>query len=80
MCSSHPERAPIARVQSWHTLTALLLVAVCAVPSRAQAQSPAKGPTPEVVQLTVKGVKNVDQHDLEKSIQTQASRCVRFFF
>ena len=27
----------------------------------------------------MKGVKNVDQHDLEKSIQTQASRCVSLF-
>jgi outer membrane protein assembly factor BamA len=79
MCSSHPERASIARVLSWHTLKALLLLALCAVPSRAQSRSPAKDPSPEVVQLTMKGVKNVDQHDLEKSIQTQASRCVSFF-
>jgi len=79
MCSSHPERAPNARLQSRHTLTALLLLTVCAVPSRAQSRSPAKGPNPEVVQLTMKGVKNVDQHDLEKSIQTQASRCVSLF-
>src|SRR5690242_70588 len=79
MYSSHPERAPIARVQSWHTLAALLMLAVCAVPLRAQSRSPAKDPSPEVVQLTMKGVKNVDQHDLEKSIQTQVSRCVSFF-
>ena len=79
MCSPSPERATVARLKSWHTLTALLLLAVCAVPSRAQSTSPARGPTPEVVELTVRGVKNVDQHDLEKSIHTQASRCVSFF-
>ena len=75
----YPERAPIARVQSWQTFAALLMLAACAVPSSAQSQSPAKDPSPEVVQLTVKGVKHVDQHDLEKSIQTQASRCISLF-
>lgn len=79
MWPSSPESARCARAQSWHTLPALLLLAVCAVPSRAQSRSPAKDPTPEVVQLTMKGVKHVDQHDLEKSIQTQASRCVSLF-
>lgn len=79
MCSSHPERASVARVLSWHPLEALLLLALCAVPSRAQSRSPAKDPSPEVVQLTMKGVKHVDQHDLEKSINTQPSKCISFF-
>ena len=79
MCSLYLERAPIARLQSWQTFAAFLLLAVSPLPSRAQSRSPAKGPSPEVVQLTMKGVKHVDQHDLEKSIQTQASRCVSFF-
>lgn len=79
MCSSHPERAPSARVQSWHTLAALFLLAVGAVPSRAQSRSPAKDPSPEVVEVTMKGVKHVDQHDLENSLQTRASKCISFF-
>ena len=79
MRSSFPERAPSARVQSWQTLASLLLLVACAVPLHAQSRSPAKESSPEVVQLTMKGVKHVDQHDLEKSIQTQASRCVSFF-
>ena len=69
----------MARLQSWQTLAALLLLVVCPVAARAQSGSPAKDPSPEIVQLTMKGVKHVDQHDLEKSIQTQASRCVSFF-
>jgi outer membrane protein insertion porin family/translocation and assembly module TamA len=69
----------MARAQSWQTLAAILMLVAGAGPLRAQSRSPAKGPTPEVVQLTIKGVKNVDQHDLEKSIQTQVSRCVSLF-
>src|SRR5690242_4819579 len=76
---SNTERAPIARVQSWQTLAALLMLVAGAAPARAQSRSPAKEPSPEVVKLTMKGVKHVDQHDLEKSIQTQASRCVSLF-
>ena len=75
----YPERAPSARVQSWQTLAAMLLLVAGALPLRAQSRSPAKDPSPEIVQLTMKGVKNVDQHDLEKSIQTQVSKCVSLF-
>jgi outer membrane protein assembly factor BamA len=39
-----------------------------------------KEKTPEVMQLTVKGVKHVDQHDLEKSLGTQASKCGSLVF
>ena len=79
MCSSYLERAPVARPQLRHTVAALLFLAATAAPLRAQSRSPAKEPSPEVVQLTMKGVKNVDQHDLEKSIQTQVSKCISFF-
>jgi outer membrane protein insertion porin family/translocation and assembly module TamA len=62
----------------WYMLAAMLLCAASA-PGRAQSKSPAKDPSPEVMKLTVKGVKHVDQHDLEQSIQTHASKCISFF-
>lgn len=46
----------------------------------AQAPSPKKEPSPEVVRLTMKGIKHVDQHDLEKSIATQSSKCGSLVF
>ena len=44
----------------------------------AQAPSPTKNPSPEVLKLVIRGVKNVNKHDLELSVATQASRCRSF--
>ncbi|HEY2852158.1 MAG TPA: BamA/TamA family outer membrane protein [Gemmatimonadaceae bacterium] len=41
----------------------------------AQSPSPTKESSPEVLKMRVLGVRHVDQHDLEKNISTQASRC-----
>jgi outer membrane protein assembly factor BamA len=74
MCSPHRVRAPLARGTSGIALAAALLLAA-ALPAFAQAPRPEKQSTPEVTRLTIRGVKNLDQHDLEKSIATQASKC-----
>src|SRR5690348_943558 len=57
------------------SLAAYLSMAVTASLLRAQAPSPTKEPSPEVLKLRILGVKHVDAHDLGKSIATQASRC-----
>jgi outer membrane protein insertion porin family/translocation and assembly module TamA len=70
----HSSRAPFARGLRWHSIGVLLL----AVGSRllaAQSTSPEKTSSPEVLKLSVTGVRHVDHHDLDKSISTQASRC-----
>jgi outer membrane protein assembly factor BamA len=67
-------RVSAARSGLWYACAALLVLAA-ASPLGAQARSPAKETSPEVRKLAIHGVKHVDQHDLEKSIQTQASRC-----
>jgi len=53
----------------------MLLLGASAGALSAQSVSPEKSPSPEVLKLRVRGVKHVDQHDLEKSISTTASRC-----
>jgi outer membrane protein insertion porin family len=70
----HSSRAPFARVLRWHSI-AVLLLAVGARLLPAQSTSQTKTSSPEVLKLTVSGVKHVDHHDLLKSISTQASRC-----
>jgi len=62
----------------WYALP--LIFAASARSSFAQATRPTKESSPEVMQLNVNGVKNVDQHDLEKSIATQASKCGSLIF
>jgi len=54
---------------------AVLLLAVTGRVLPAQSTSPEKTSSPEVLKLTVSGVKHVDHHDLLKSISTQPSRC-----
>ena len=74
MGSPHSSRAPFARGPRWHSIGVLLL----AVGGRvlfAQSTSPEKTSSPEVLRLSVTGVKHVDQHYLMKSISTVASRC-----
>jgi outer membrane protein assembly factor BamA len=78
MWSSRPNRAQGARGGSWYTLAPVLLLAA-STPALSQARAPAKEPSPEVVSFSMKGVKHVDQHDLEQSIQTHASKCISFF-
>lgn len=56
-------------------LVATLCVGMSTHVLRAQAPPPTKQSSPEVLKMRVLGVKHVDQHDLEKSIATQASRC-----
>src|SRR5205085_2615575 len=75
MWSLHHFRAWHARGFGRHSLAAALLLAVGARVSAAQSPRPEKTSSPEVLKLRVRGVKHVDQHDLEKSIATQASRC-----
>ncbi|HEY2376545.1 MAG TPA: BamA/TamA family outer membrane protein [Gemmatimonadaceae bacterium] len=53
----------------------MLLLAVGARLSSAQSTTPQKTSSPEVLKLSVTGVKHVDPHYLLKSISTQASRC-----
>ena len=67
-------RASAARKGITRGLAALLVVAAAPVVA-AQARNPAKESSPEVRDLVLHGVKHVDQHDLEKSIATQASKC-----
>src|SRR5256885_10278851 len=57
---------------------ATLLMAVVVPALSAQAPSPTKNPSPEVLKLVIRGVKNVNKHDLELSVATQASRCRSF--
>jgi outer membrane protein assembly factor BamA len=57
----------------------MLVATLCVVMSvsvlDAQSPSPTKESSPEVLKMRVLGVRHVDQHDLEKNISTQASRC-----
>jgi outer membrane protein insertion porin family len=69
--ASHP------RERKWCRLATLSLF-VAASASGAQARNPTKEPSPEVKKLVVRGVKHVDQHDLEMSIATQPSKCRSF--
>lgn len=78
MSTPDPGRALRTCGNSWYMLAAMLFITT-SVPALAQSKSPAKDPSPEVMKLTVKGVKHVDQHDLEQSIQTHASKCISFF-
>jgi outer membrane protein assembly factor BamA len=57
------------------SVAAYLSMAVTVPALRAQVPSPEKQPSPEVLKMRVLGVKHVDQHDLEKNVSTQASRC-----
>ena len=75
MGSSHHIRASLSRELLRHSLAALLLLAAGGRLSWAQSVPPEKSPSPEILKLRVRGVKHVDQHDLEKSISTTASRC-----
>ena len=75
MWSSHQIRAPLSRELLRHSLAALLLLAAGGRLLWAQSVPPEKRPSPEILKLRVRGVKHVDQHDLEKSISTTASRC-----
>ena len=68
----------VARQQRWYSLATAALLAVAISAAGAQAPRPSKDPSPEVKKLVVRGVKHVDQHDLEKSIATQASYCRSF--
>lgn len=70
----HSSRAPFARGLQWHSLCVLLL-AVGGRVLPAQSTPPEKTSSPEVLKLTVTGVRHVDQHYLLKSIATMASRC-----
>ena len=74
MCSLH--RTLNGRIGGafQQVLVVMLCLAMNAHPLRAQTP-PTKQSSPEVLKLRVLGVKHVDQHDLEKSIATQASRC-----
>lgn len=74
MWSSHCFRASLSR-DWWRHSVAVLLLAASARALSAQTVPPDKSPSPEVLKLRVRGVKHVDQHDLEKSISTTASRC-----
>jgi len=57
----------------------MIVATLCVVMSvsvlDAQSPSPTKESSPEVLKLRILGVRHVDQHDLEKNIATQASRC-----
>ena len=75
MGSSHHIRASLSRELLRHSFAALLLLAAGGRLSWAQSVPPEKSPSPEILKLRVRGVKHVDQHDLEKSISTTASRC-----
>ena len=66
--------APFAHGLRWHSIVVLLL-AVGGRVLLAQSTPQQKTSSPEVLKLTVSGVRNVDHHDLMKSISTQASRC-----
>src|SRR5690242_13979819 len=74
-------RAPFACGYNWWCSLALMFcVAASGRALLAQAPTPTKQDSPEVMSLTTKGVKNVDEHDLQKSIATQASKCGSFIF
>lgn len=69
-------RASDARQKRWYSIATCFLLAATATVLHAQAKTPAnQNPSPEVKKLVMHGVKHVDQHDLEKSIATQASKC-----
>lgn len=68
-------RASDARHEKWCWLAAFILLVATAPTLAGQARTPTKEPSPEVKKLVMHGVKHVDQHDLEKSIATQASAC-----
>ena len=68
-------RAPAARQKRWCGVTTFALLVATAPTLAAQARTPTKEPSPEVRKLVLRGVKHVDQHDLEQSIATQASKC-----
>ena len=74
MLPKHSLRARIVRGMSGVVFAALALAATASV-VRAQASKKEKPDSPEVLKLTIRGVKHVDQHDLEKSIATQATHC-----
>jgi outer membrane protein assembly factor BamA len=63
-----------------YSIAASLLIAANAPAVGAQARSPTKDRSPEVLKLVVSGVKKVDMHDLQLSIATQASKCRSLFF
>src|SRR5689334_7429032 len=75
MLPLHLLRARCVRGMSGFASVAGLVLATVTPVLRAQAPKKNEDPTPEVMKLTINGVKHVDQHDLEKSIATQASRC-----
>jgi len=56
---------------AWALAVGMLLL----LPPATYAQTPDQRNAPEVRKLTFKGVAHVDQHDLAKSISTQASKC-----
>ena len=58
---------------AWALAAGMLLLLPAA--GIAQTPTPDQRNAPEVRKLAFKGVKHVDQHDLEKSISTQASKC-----
>lgn len=81
MWSDDSNRAPTVRGSCrWSSLAAILVLAASARALPGQAKTPTRDSHPEVVSLVVKGVKHVDQHDLEKSIATQASKCGSLIF
>ena len=70
----HSPCAPFARGLRWHSIGVLLLAAGArALPAQSTQQQ--KTSSPEVLKLTVSGVRHVDHHDLLKNISTQSSRC-----
>jgi outer membrane protein insertion porin family/translocation and assembly module TamA len=68
-------RARLVRGAFTRSFVAGLLLAAATAALPAQARNPVRQSDPEVTKLTIRGVKHVDQHDLEKSIATQATRC-----
>src|SRR2546423_7106642 len=74
-----PNRARIPRGHLCRLIAAMLFLAAHARVLAAQDRSPTRDPSPEVMKLSMRGVRSVDQHDLEKSISTQASKCVGLF-
>ena len=72
MSFPHSFPAPFARHLRW---PAVLLLTVGGRALLAQSPASEKTSSPEVLKLTVSGVKHVDHHDLLKRISTQASRC-----
>jgi outer membrane protein assembly factor BamA len=79
MWSSHDDRPRPVRRGCLRALVVTLMLVTSVRALHAQSSSRKQESSPEVVKFAMKGVKHVDQHDLEQSIQTHASKCISLF-